>query len=151
MRRLNTSTNLTMSIFIFWFGFAFLVGMFASSRGRGGFGWFLLAAIISPLLAFILCAVMENLRDTAAKQAAIESLPSDKTHIRCTQCAEFVLPQAKVCKHCGAALTPATQSAPAVAPPSARATETDNKDAFSMALPWVGLGAVSLIVWWLSK
>jgi hypothetical protein len=35
------------------------VGIFASRRrNRSGFGWFVLALIITPLLAFILCAIM---------------------------------------------------------------------------------------------
>lgn len=151
MRRLTTSKIFKMSLFLVWFAFAFLVGVFASSRGRSGFGWFLLASIFSPLLAFIVCAVMENLRDTQAKQAAIERLPSEKTHVRCAQCAEFVLPQAKVCKHCGAALTPAAQPAPAIAQPSPGVTDDDGKEAIIMALPWIGIGAVCLVVWALSK
>lgn len=151
MRCLSTSKTFKMSLFLVWFAFALVVGVFAGSRGRSGFGWFLLASIFSPLLAFIVCAVMENLKDTQAKQAALEILPSEKTHVRCTQCAEFVLPQAKVCKHCGAALTPAAQPAPAIAQPSPGVTDDDSNEARIMALPWFGIGAVCLIVWWLSK
>lgn len=33
-------------------------------------------------------------------------LPSPETHVRCPDCAELVLRQAKVCKHCGCKLTP---------------------------------------------
>jgi uncharacterized membrane protein YhdT len=151
MRRSTTSTTFTMSLFLVWFAFAFIVGIFASSRGRSGFGWFLLAAIFSPLLAFIVCAVMENLRDTQAKQASIENLPSEKTHVRCAQCAEFVLPQAKVCKHCGSALTPVTQPASSIAQPSPGVADDNSNEALFMILPWIGVGAVGLIVWWFSK
>ena len=35
------------------------VGIFASRRrNRSGFGWFVLALIITPLFAFILCAIL---------------------------------------------------------------------------------------------
>ena len=35
------------------------VGIFASRRrNRSGFGWFVLALIITPLLAFIFCAIL---------------------------------------------------------------------------------------------
>jgi len=47
---------------ILWFMFAIVVGIGASSRGRNGFGWFILAAIISPLLAVILLALMPPLK-----------------------------------------------------------------------------------------
>jgi hypothetical protein len=51
-----------------WFVLAIAVGMFASTRGREGLGWFFLAIVISPLLAFILCAIL------APKNAYVEEL-----------------------------------------------------------------------------
>src|SRR3954467_12203583 len=40
-----------MAIFFFaWIAFAVVVGVAASTRGRVGFGWFLLALAISPLI-----------------------------------------------------------------------------------------------------
>ncbi len=86
-------------IFFFWVGFSVVVGVLASSRGRSGFGWFLLSCLISPLLAGLLVAVLPSAKADA-------ELPSDKTHVRCTACAEFVLPMATKCKHCGADLVP---------------------------------------------
>jgi hypothetical protein len=38
----------------FWLGLAIIVGVGANTRGRNGPGWFLLALIISPLLAALL-------------------------------------------------------------------------------------------------
>lgn len=32
--------------------------------------------------------------------------PSPYTHVRCPDCKEFVLKEAKVCKHCGCKLVP---------------------------------------------
>jgi hypothetical protein len=51
-----------MTILIFWLCLAFAVGAAASSRGRSGFGWFLLSAILSPLIGLILVLVLPNLR-----------------------------------------------------------------------------------------
>jgi hypothetical protein len=84
-----------------WIGFAIAVGVWASNRGRHGLGWFLIACAISPILAGVFLAVTKNIATEAEKPTSIE-----ETHVRCEQCAEFVLPQAKICKHCGIALNP---------------------------------------------
>jgi hypothetical protein len=49
-----------MSTFIFfWLFFCMLVGIFANQRrNRSGIGWFLLALLVSPLVAGLLVAVM---------------------------------------------------------------------------------------------
>jgi hypothetical protein len=44
----------------FWIIFAFAVGFIASQRGRSGFGWFLLAILISPLIAVIILALIPS-------------------------------------------------------------------------------------------
>jgi hypothetical protein len=54
-----------MSIFIAWLVFAFLVGIAASSRGRSGAGWFILAVIISPLIAILFVLALPNLKHEA--------------------------------------------------------------------------------------
>ncbi len=46
---------------IIWLIFCIVVGVFANARGRSGIGWGLLAAIISPLLAGIILAIMRDL------------------------------------------------------------------------------------------
>jgi hypothetical protein len=88
-------------VFLFWFLFAVAVGVYASKRGRSGFGWFLLSFLISPLLGMIFCVASKDL-----SKAGTGSEPSLATHVKCPACAEFVLPEAKVCKHCGHKLTP---------------------------------------------
>lgn len=35
-----------------------------------------------------------------------DGIPSPETHVKCPDCAELVLKQAKVCKHCGCRLVP---------------------------------------------
>lgn len=90
-----------MEIAIIWLFFAVLVGVFASRRGRSGGGWFILACIISPLLAFLLALALGPLQASSANSG----LPYE-THVRCPDCRELVFYDAKVCKHCGAKLIP---------------------------------------------
>lgn len=86
---------------LFWCVLSVVVGVFASGKGRSGFGWFLLSMLISPLFAAIFLAVVKDVSREASSAG-----PSDKTHVKCPVCAEFVLPEAKVCKHCSAPLVP---------------------------------------------
>jgi len=99
-----------MDVFVlFWIGLAIVIGMAAGSRGRSGFGWFLLALVISPLLALILIALMPSL----ARPAGAEAAPTTATHVKCPDCAELILKEARVCKHCGCKLTPPSAATPA--------------------------------------
>jgi hypothetical protein len=50
-----------MLIFLTWVALSIAVGMFASiRRNRSGFGWFVLAFLVSPLLAGIFVAILEE-------------------------------------------------------------------------------------------
>jgi hypothetical protein len=46
-----------MELFFFWLIFAVLVGVFASKRGRSGFGYFILSVVLSPLIGFLIALV----------------------------------------------------------------------------------------------
>lgn len=84
-----------MVIFIFWLIFAILVGVYASSKGRSGVGFFFIAVLLSPLIGFIIALVVQPIRaNTEAK--AVESGEFKK----CPNCAELVKAEAKLCKHC---------------------------------------------------
>ncbi|MEN9420197.1 MAG: hypothetical protein RI988_3818 [Pseudomonadota bacterium] len=82
-----------------WIGLAVVVGVAATSRGRSGFGWFFLAVVISPLLAGLLVLALGR-----RNQAPVG--PTPETHVRCPDCRELVLRDAKRCKHCGITLIP---------------------------------------------
>lgn len=45
--------------------------------------------------------------DRANAAAAKSPLPTPDTHVRCPECRELVIMDAKVCKHCSAKLVPA--------------------------------------------
>lgn len=90
-----------MEIFLLWFTFAVICGVAASSRGRSGFGYFLLAMIITPLLCFLLIIAIGK-----TKQAENQNAPTPETHVKCPDCRELVLRDANKCKHCGCTLIP---------------------------------------------
>lgn len=84
-----------------------LVGVFAGRLGRTGFGWFLLALLFSPLLAWLALLAL----GTATSAPPVIPGPGDlariaKTHVQCPECRELVLRDARKCKHCGSALVP---------------------------------------------
>jgi len=62
-----------LEIAFFWIAFAVVVGVAASSRGRNGFGWFILALIISPHIGLLLVLVMD--RKTPASSAPSSQFP----------------------------------------------------------------------------
>jgi hypothetical protein len=86
-----------MDLITLWFVFAVAVGIIAASLRRSGLGWFLLAVIISPLIAGIVLLIAGR---------AGEPAPSPSTHVKCPDCRELVLNEARVCKHCGCRLVP---------------------------------------------
>lgn len=93
-----------MEFFGFYFVFAIVVGVVASSRGRSGFLWFLLAILISPLLSIILVLALNN--KAHEKLAEIQNQNLISTHVKCPDCAELVKKEARVCKHCSCKLIP---------------------------------------------
>lgn len=98
-----------MEILLFWFGVSIAIGIWASNKGRNGFGWFVLAVLISPILAGLFLAAS---KDLSVRTPSADSIPSPSTHVTCPDCAEFVLKQARVCKHCGCKLIPVQEDPP---------------------------------------
>ena len=93
-----------MELVTFWVLSAIVTAIVASSKGRSTFGWFVLGCLIS-IFALILVALLPSLK--APPQSA--GAPSPHTHVRCPDCKEFVLNEARVCKHCGAKLVPQSE------------------------------------------
>ncbi len=88
-----------MEIVVGWFIFSVVVGIIAGARGRSGFGYFLLSILLSPLIGGLLAIALPS-------RATRADAPSPDTHVRCPDCREMVLKDARKCKHCGCALIP---------------------------------------------
>ena len=80
---------------VLWIIFAILVGVYASSKGRSGVGWFLIAVLVSPLIGFIIAFLISPIKNKV-EQNILEAGDMKK----CPSCAEFVKAEAKLCKHC---------------------------------------------------
>ncbi|HQR22430.1 MAG TPA: zinc ribbon domain-containing protein [Burkholderiaceae bacterium] len=83
-----------MGYVLFWVLSAAVVGVAAASRGRSGFGWFLLSLAISPLLGLVLALVLPR-RETAVADTR-----------ECPFCAETIKAKAAVCRYCQRELPP---------------------------------------------
>lgn len=90
-----------MEVILLWLGLSVVVGIAASSRGRSGFGWFLLSIFFTPLLTLLAVLVMPGVRRDASGDAITST-----SHVRCPDCRELVRADALKCKHCGTGLKP---------------------------------------------
>lgn len=68
-----------MEIVVLWLILAIAVGALANSRGRSGVGFFLLSAILSPLLGLIVVLVMSDL--TAVEKKDRERQAEHEKHL----------------------------------------------------------------------
>ncbi|NVP58065.1 zinc ribbon domain-containing protein [Mycoplana rhizolycopersici] len=88
-----------MIFLIIWILFGVAAGVVASSKGRSGFGWFLLGCIFG-VFALIIVACLSSLK--RERVVAATPTPQLAQPIKaCPECAETVLLAANVCKHCG--------------------------------------------------
>jgi hypothetical protein len=90
-----------------WFLFAVVPAILAYQKGRNAVGWFVLALVISPLLALLFVAVLPNLYERRERASRVP----------CPFCKELIKRDAVRCPHCRSDL--------AVAPPlTTRPTRT---------------------------
>jgi len=81
-----------------WFGSAIFCWIVANSQARFAGVWFLLGLAFGPI-ALIALALLP-------KKTGSVGEPRPATHVKCPDCREFVLKDARVCKHCGCKLIP---------------------------------------------
>lgn len=81
-----------------WIGSAILTAIVAGRKGRSVLLWMVLGGIFS-LFALLVIACLPSTEDRP-------SGPSPSTHVKCPDCRELVLKDARVCKHCSCKLVP---------------------------------------------
>jgi hypothetical protein len=82
-----------------WLVLSILVGVWASKRGHGWAGMYLVSTFFTPILGALIEAVRG--RDVAVLEERQVQSGDAK---RCPACAELVRSDAKKCRHCGDAL-----------------------------------------------
>lgn len=100
-----------------WLVLAIVVAIVAAARGRSGFGWFFIALLISPIISFIVLALLGRTAEPASPE------PFRRMR-RCPFCAEDILAEAVRCKHCGSDIPP----------PPPRDKETDEEVAIRFGI-----------------
>jgi RNA polymerase subunit RPABC4/transcription elongation factor Spt4 len=70
--------------------------MFATGKGRSGFGFFLLSFFLSPLVGFIIALIVKENREVSETN---KLLNGDLK--KCPKCAELIKSEAIVCRFCG--------------------------------------------------
>lgn len=83
-----------LPIVVFWIACGFVAAMIASSKGGNGALGFLVGLLLGPF-GIVIALFMGNDVDK------VEALVASGKAKKCPMCAEAVLPDAVICKHCG--------------------------------------------------
>lgn len=101
-----------MEIILIWLVCAVVCAIIGSSKGRTGFGWFLLGLVFG-IFALILVACLPSLKPVPVAYVQPSDPPKYTNQLfadnkACPDCGESVLKVANVCKHCGFRFGPPT-------------------------------------------
>lgn len=85
-----------MELMFLWLGCAIAATWIGVAKGRSGFAWAILGLLFG-LFALIVVACLPRIS---------RGRPTPQTHVKCPDCKELVLKDARVCKHCRCRLVP---------------------------------------------
>jgi hypothetical protein len=91
------------SLLLFWLIFSVIVAIAANGRGRSAIGWFLIAILLSPVLALIAVLVMApGSANTVQPTKVVDVPPVAVIDPRkpCPDCGELVPVIARICRFC---------------------------------------------------
>lgn len=128
-----------MEIIIGWLVFSLVAAWIASSKGRSGFGIFVLSVLLSPLVGIIVALVMQRADKIEATQVVHGGV--SREFWKCPFCAEAVRFEALKCKHCGSDL-----STPEVAEKRDAARAATSKTYKSQAVVKILLIGTALVI-----
>jgi hypothetical protein len=81
-----------MIILLCWVLLAILVGRYAREKGPSGASFFFISVFLSPLIGFLIALLSSPQPEKAAQKLGMK---------RCSDCAEYVKQEARVCRFCG--------------------------------------------------
>lgn len=119
-----------IEVLILWIPLCALVGWAASQKNRSGIGFFFLSFFLTPLIGLLVLIAVPSLKQVAAplrgndfvlchwckRPRRVDAVRCPHCNVgapdpnagqkKCPACAEWILAEAKKCKHCGEVIAP---------------------------------------------
>jgi len=89
---IRNESGIMLNFFLFWIVLSVLVSIFANNKGRSGISFFFISLLLSPVIGFIIPVVISPIREKVAEKSGLK---------KCSECAEYVQGEARVCRFCG--------------------------------------------------
>jgi len=84
-----------MELVFLWLGCAVAATWIGVAKGRSGLAWAMLGLLFGLFALIVVACLPRRIQG-----------PAPETHVKCPDCKELVLREARVCKHCRCRLVP---------------------------------------------